>query len=243
MPSSRNFLWRSVDSLIRQKLLRRSEVVQFCRSLPLLQVSERQRPKALLTAANGPFLFFSLTETSVVGSRYRRGPKGCGGTVAIPWPVPGTPTYRPSPRPRPHALVNLLPTSSRRGAHLFCASLARVSSVPPTLCRTVSPTFGSKFIPCGTALLSARLRILVPCYLEATPAPLLFGSHACSHASPQPRPIRMASSRRVPDFQGTRLLGPAYVVSHCLSYLRFHVHPLRHCTPLCVPPHPSPLLL
>ena len=179
----------------------------------------------------------------MVGSRYRRGAKVCGGTVAISWPVPSTPTSRPGPRPRPHALVNLLPTSSRRRAHLFCASLARVSSVPPTLCRTVAPTFGSKFVPCGTALLSARLRILVPCYLEATPAPLLFGSHACSHASPQPRPIRMASPRRVPDFQGTRLRGPAYVVRHCLSYLRCHVHPLRHCTPLCAPPHPGPLLL
>ena len=196
-----------------------------------------------MTAANGPWLFFSLTETPVVCSRYRRGSRGCGGTVAISWPVPGTPTSRPGPRRRPHALVNLLATSSRRGAHLFCASLARVSSVPPTLCRTASPTFDSKFIPCGTALLSARLRILVPCYLEATPAPLPFGSHACSHASPQPRPIRMASSRRVPDFQGTRLPVPAYVVSHCLSYLRFHVRPLRHCIPLCVPPHPSPLVL
>ena len=129
-------------------------MVQFCRLPSLLPVSGRQRPKALLTAANGPFLFFSLTEASVVGSRYRRGAKGCGGTVAISCPVPGTPTSRPGPRRRPHALVNLLPTSSRRRAHLFCASLARVSSVPPTLCRTVSPTFGSKFIPCGTALLS-----------------------------------------------------------------------------------------
>ena len=41
----------------------------------------------------------------------------------------------------------------------------------------------------------------------------------------------------------TRVLGPAYVVSHGLSYLRFQVHPLRHCTPLCAPPHPGPLLL
>ena len=193
MPSSRNFLWRSVDSRIRQKLLKRSEVVQFCRSLPLLQVSERQRPKALLAAANGPFLF-SLTETSVVGSRYRRGAKGCGGTVAIPRPVPGTPTSRPGPRPRPHALVNLLPTSSRRSAHLFCASLARVSSVPPTLCRTVSATFGSKFIPCGTALLSARLGIMVPCYLEATPAPLLFsGSREDKQSRPPERSQRPRS--------------------------------------------------
>ena len=190
-------MWRSVDPLIRQKLLRRSEVVQFCRVVSLLQVSERQRPEALLTAANGVFYFFPLTDTSVVGSRYRRGSKGCGGTVAISWPVPGTPTSRPGPRPRPHALVNLLPTSSRRGAHLFCASLARVSSVPPTLCRTVSPTFGSKFIPCGTALLSARLRILVPCYLEATPAPLLFsGSREDKQSRPPERSQRPRSRRQ-----------------------------------------------
>ena len=131
-----------------------------------------------------------------MGSLYRRGSKGCGGTVAISWLVPGTPTSRPGPRPRPHALVNLLPTSSRRGAHLFCASLARVSSVPPTLCRTVSPTFGSKFIPCGTALLSARLRILVPCYLEATPAPLLFsGSREDKQSRPPERSQRPRSRR------------------------------------------------
>ena len=132
-----------------------------------------------------------------MGSRCQRGSKGCGGTVAISWPVPGTPTSRPGPRPRPHALVNLLPTSSRRGAHLFCASLARVSSVPPTLCRTVSPTFGSKFIPCGTALLSARLRILVPCYLEATPAPLLFsGSREDKQSRPPERSQRPRSRRK-----------------------------------------------
>ena len=172
-------------------------MVQFCRFLSLLQVSERQRPKALLTAGNCPFLFFCLSETLVVGSRYRRGSKGCGGTVAISWPVPGTPTSRPGPRPRPHALVNLLPTSSRRGAHLFCASLARVSSVPPTLCRTASPTFDSKFIPCGTALLSARLRILVPCYLEATPAPLLFsGCRENKQSRPPERSQRPRSPRK-----------------------------------------------
>ena len=165
MPSSRNFLWRSVDSPIRQKLLKRSEVVQFCRFLSLLQVSERQRPEALLTAANGPFYFFSH-------NRYHGGgfslPKGFQGVrwygshlVACAW----HPHFSSRSTPPP-------PRSREPSAHVVaagCASLLRIS------CR--------------------------------------------------------------------RVLGPAYVVSHCLSYLRFQVHPVRHCTPLCAPPHPGPLLL
>ena len=45
------------------------------------------------------------------------------------------------------------------------------------------------FIPCGTALLSARLRILVPCYLEAAPAPCNFlGLARTSSRDPQNDP-------------------------------------------------------
>ena len=165
MPSSRNFLWRSVDSLIRQKLLKRTEVVQFCRFLSLLQVWGRQRPEALLTAANGPFSFFSPN-------------RDLGGGFSLPKGFQGVRWY---------------------GSHpMACARHPHFPSrsTPPPL-RSREPS-----AHVVTAVCASRLRI------------------SC-----------------------TRVLGPAYVVSHGLSYLRFQVHPLRHCTPLCAPPHPGPLLL
>ena len=133
------------------------------------------------------------------------------------------------------------PRSREPSAHVVtagCASLLRIS------CTRVRGT--AYVVSHCLAYLRFHvhpLRHCPPLCVPPHPSPLLLGSHDCSHASPQPRPIRLASSRRVPDFPGTRLRGPAYVVSHCLSYLRFHVHPLRHCTPLCAPPHPGPLLL
>ena len=140
-------------------------MVQFCRFLSLLQVSGRQRPEALLTAANGHFFIFFSDRDLGGGCSL---PQGCRGVrwygshlMACAW----HPHFSSRSTPPP-------PRSREPSAHVVtagCASLLRIS------CR--------------------------------------------------------------------RVLGPAYVVSHCLPYLRLQVHPLRHCTPLCGPPHPVPLLL
>ena len=107
-------------------------MVQFCRFLTLLQVSGRQRPEALLTAANGPFCIFYSNRDLGGGFSLPKGFQGLrwygSHRMACAW-HPHFPSRSTPPPPR----------SREPSAHVVTAGCA--SPLRTSCTRTLGPTY------------------------------------------------------------------------------------------------------